>query len=128
MKKNISLCTVFVISIAFLTSCSSNKNKNVNSDVQAQMISAKQSFLTRYQSMVGRTPNEVYSIIGKPADYKTMMNKKNQIEKAKITYEYIYNYDKRSYDCVINYYTDKDQKVIKDFEYNSDKCYYISYF
>ena len=42
--------------------------------------------------------------------------------------KYIYNYDKRSYDCVINYYTDKDQKVIKDFEYNSDKCYYISYF
>ena len=58
----------------------------------------------------------------KKATFKILPKK---ITKAKISYEYIYNFDTKTNDCIITFTTDKTQNKIISASYNSKKCHYI---
>ena len=74
---------------------------------------------------INKTPNELYNDLGKPATYYVITDKKNKTTKAKISYEYIYNFNTKTNDCIITFTTNKTQDKIISFSYNSEKCHYI---
>ena len=74
---------------------------------------------------INKTPNKLYNDLGKPATYYVETDKNNKITKAKISYEYIYNFKTKTNDCIITFTTDKTQNKIISASYNSEKCHYI---
>ena len=87
---------------------------------------AEQNFQVILSSFIGKTPNQLYATLGKPDEYKVVLDKKKKIIHALANYKYIFDFKTRTYDCVISFITDKTQQTIKDYAYNSEKCFYIT--
>ena len=87
---------------------------------------AKKNFQVILSSFIGKTPNQLYATLGKPDEYKVVLDKKKKIIHALANYKYIFDFKTRTYDCVISFITDKTQQTIKDYAYNSEKCFYIT--
>ena len=65
-------------------------------------------------SFIGKTPNDLYVKLGMPAKYEAIVDDKSNITSAKITYNYVYNFNQGVYDCQVYYFTNKEQnKIIK---------------
>ena len=94
--------------------------------VKSQKTIAKQNFQVILSSFIGKTPNQLYATLGKPDEYKVVLDKKKKIIHALANYKYIFDFKTRTYDCVISFITDKTQQTIKDYAYNSEKCFYIT--
>ena len=77
------------------------------------------------RSFIGKTPNDLYAKLGMPAKYEAIVDDKSNITSAKITYNYIYNFNEGIYDCQVYYFTNKEQNRIDSVAYSSDKCHYI---
>ena len=69
-----------------------------------------------------KTPNELYNAIGDPDEYRIFTNNTNQTTHALITYKYIYNFKKNTYDCIISFKTNNTQDKIISFETSSSTC------
>ena len=106
------LCFAFIF---FAISCAKNE-KSIG----------KQNFKTILSAFIGKTPNQLYVALGKPDAYKIVYNKKGAILKAKASYNYVFNFLTRQYDCTIDFITDKSQQKIVDYEYNSEQCFYMT--
>ncbi|GEM_PF-5701409 len=89
-------------------------------------ITEKKQLKNILSSFVGKTPNQLYATLGKPDKYKVVLNKKQEIANAIATYQYIFNFSTRQYECNVDFITDKTQKKIVDYQYNSVKCFYIT--
>lgn len=76
-------------------------------------------------SFIGKTPNDLYVKLGMPAKYEAIVDDKSNITSAKITYNYVYNFNQGVYDCQVYYFTNKEQNKITSVAYSSDKCHYI---
>ena len=77
------------------------------------------------RSFIGKTPNDLYAKLGMPAKYEAIVDDKSNITGAKITYNYVYNFNEGVYDCQVLYFTNKEQNRIISVAYSSDKCHYI---
>ena len=77
------------------------------------------------RSFIGKTPNDLYAKLGMPAKYEAIVDDKTNIMGAKITYNYVYNFNEGVYDCQVLYFTNKEQNRIISVAYSSDKCHYI---
>ena len=73
-------------------------------------------------TFIGKTPNQLYLSLDKPDEYIVKMNKNNKITSAEISYNYIYNFNTKKYDCKITFITNKQQQTIIDYKYSSNKC------
>lgn len=110
---------IAIVSILLtITNCNTKKHLTpVKPEVQQLQYSI------RYY--INKTPNELYKDLGKPALYDIVMDEHNQIQKASISYNYVYNFKTKNYDCKITFFTNKEQNKIVSVAYNSEQCHYI---
>ena len=77
-------------------------------------------------SFIGKTPNQLYLSLDKPDEYLVKMDSHNKITSAEISYNYIYNFDTKQFDCKITFITDKRQQMISGYKYSSNICLQIT--
>ncbi len=116
VKKINFIAIVFIL--LTITNCNTKKhNKPIKPEVQQLQYSI------RYY--INKTPNELYKDLGKPALYDIITDSNNQIQKASISYDYVYNFKTKKYDCRITFFTNQEQNKIVSVAYNSPQCHYI---
>ena len=111
--------SIELLCVVFLCSCVATKTQKIYEENQS-------AFKQKITSFIGKTPNELYAVLGKPNEYTTDVNTDKQIKNDNIIYKKVYNFHLKQYDCLITFKTDKTQKNIVDVKYNSDKCYYLA--
>ena len=114
-------CTILSLLFAtlFTSSCCA---KSYQSYYSNEYRYGKKELKSILATFVGKTPNQLYLSLEKPDEYIVRMDKSNQITSAEISYNYIYNFNTKKYDCKITFLTDSKQQTITDYKYSSSIC------
>lgn len=116
-SKNFVCITILsLFAILFTNSCCSKHSFN------NEYKHGKKELNAILATFIGKTPNQLYLSLDKPDEYIVKMDKNNKITSAKISYNYIYNFNTKKYDCKITFITDKQQQTIADYKYSSNVC------
>ena len=117
MFKNMKIKYFIIFFLFFAIGCIGKRHQPSESEKALQKI-------TNY--FIGKTPNELYNDFGKPNKYEIQYNSNKQIVSSTISYNYVYNFNDKTYECVLSFITDKNQEYIVNTNYSSDKCLSIT--
>ena len=109
----------YVFVITAISSCISTK-------FESERSNSKKEFEKIIYSFISKTPNELYGAIGKPQKNEVKLDKNGNITNAVLSYQYVYNFNTKKYDCEIYFITNQKQNMIVDAKYNSNKCLYLT--
>lgn len=90
------------------------------------MYRGKKEFEKILNFFIQKTPNDVRNVIGEPQKTEIKFDKNDKTSYDVLSYYYVYNFDKKQYECELLFIADKQKSKIIDVKYNSDYCYYLT--